>query len=338
VAEFQSCDPGPGFNFLVRTTGRLSNFQFTSAGRCAELRTVSGVGSGGRQNGVAKLTRCCPEPVRVAASGTAFSGSALEQAYSFTERSFGQLEATPENCVPDPPKDIHRLRFTAFIPANHVKAFLCGLAPPSHCLLGPPVPLPLVVEADDRDYSPDSRRARVGMEVQVDLNRATNPEARLSLRTWIEKTSVYTLGAILDDGRITPADRDETPLDCHLWHADYEATGGAYAPQAKWLDDDTIQFNISGSAGTGAAPFGLVPNFDWEFIVTLSADGSWSLRGKHNCYPAYELWLDGRQIYGFKPRGTPDGSDCLELGRCLVGLFGVEVSCNSGQPCAIDRR
>ena len=84
------------------------------------------------------------------------------------------------------------------------------------------------------------------------------------------------------------------------------------------VPNDSIVFEVAASAGYPFTPGFATPNIDFNLKITLHLNGK-SLRitinGEHNNFPAYELVVDGKVDYKYKP--TDNGPNHINLSKSM---------------------
>lgn len=77
-------------------------------------------------------------------------------------------------------------------------------------------------------------------------------------------------------------------------------------------------FKVSGATASGVA---VLPDIDYGFDLSVKRDGSASLTGCHDAYPAYRVIVEGKTIYEF--RHEPTGK--AGVVKKLAGVCDVRV-------------
>ncbi|WP_282610885.1 DUF3238 domain-containing protein [Pelagibius sp. Alg239-R121] len=63
------------------------------------------------------------------------------------------------------------------------------------------------------------------------------------------------------------------------------------------FSDDTASFKVIGETASGTR---VLPNIDYSFSMTVNRDGSATVSGCHDGYPAYSIVVEGKSVYAFK--------------------------------------
>ncbi len=71
------------------------------------------------------------------------------------------------------------------------------------------------------------------------------------------------------------------------------------------------------------------PAINWNFTLTInSAANSFALFYTHDCFPAEELFVNGKPVYTF----LPNSYDPNHIGSCLFGSGSIQSSTSGGLP------
>lgn len=63
------------------------------------------------------------------------------------------------------------------------------------------------------------------------------------------------------------------------------------------FSSESVSFSVKGETASGV---GVVPNINYEFAMTVKRDGTATVSGCHDGYPAYSITVNGKQVYSFK--------------------------------------
>ena len=264
------------------------NFEFTvrgNGGRCTRVTPTNGTQNiEGLPTADVEQLECCREDIAI--SGEYFliddPPGYSRQLPSVVPRNGS---AVPGNeCWGNSINVIAR----AFIPVNYVKdpAHLQCLVPPLYSM-----PRDILWKGDDRWFQLWPRSWR--MQQIIDQNGSVNVDPG--------ETHVYADDALAFDGRITPGDDDGVLNDCHLLHLVGLDTGMA-ARSPAWhelVSPGVHRFHLIGSGDNPVVPS---PDISWDYWIEVNTNVSprqYRLWGTHDCYPAYEIFINSDRIYGF---------------------------------------
>ena len=226
--------------------------------------------------------------------------------------ALAQNEPSNRRCRPEEPEE-STITFSAFIPGNNMSAA------PLQCLSVTPL-TGLYVKTDDRWFDPNGFTFRVRQTVTVtaDATRDPNPVRPGSARTLSHDTRLFGEGAlpVIDQG-----DEDGVPLDCHGFHRKLEPHLSGTRIWAGWSGPNTVRVQLAGNAGTRLGfPLSLEYDISWFLDIVIDATGTRptaTLLGssRHDGFPAYEIYVNGKSLYEHSPGQPPYGlSDLLKLG------------------------
>ena len=72
---------------------------------------------------------------------------------------------------------------------------------------------------------------------------------------------------------------------------------------------NAVNLTLSGETASGV---GIIPNINYRFEIALKADGTASISGCHDGYPAYRVIVEGKKVYSF-----------VHQSKDLIKLFGT---------------
>jgi len=160
------------------------------------------------------------------------------------------------------------------------------------------------------------------------------------------RSELYASDALDGDNLILPSDDDGILDDCHLLHKRTHATAFVKTAHNNTAPGSKIyqfSFQASGQDPLVPVPDGLTPNIDWKVDVQIDATTTpprWKITGSHDCYPAYEVYVNGEMIYGFMPGGVQpldETNSIFLLWNCLGINPAVKFDCSgalgTNQPC-----
>lgn len=213
-------------------------------------------------------------------------------------------------------RESFEIDLTTFIPGNHIRQ-------PFHCRQPlTNLKLDLLVRTDDRGFEQDADTYRTRQEVEVAPLESADADGLVSGPVHLTRpTRAYAEDALFDDGRITDADDDGVPGDCVLFDREAQAPIDRMNVSVQRVAEDRVVVFLSGGPGQ---PLFFPPNrpeISWSLQLLLDASGDeieYTLTGRHDGFPAYELYVGDERIYEFWPGDPPYGA------RDLAKLFPPE--------------
>ena len=197
----------------------------------------------------------------------------------------------------------YEIRLSAFIPFNNV----LGIP----CLFGDEIRLGFF-SGDDRDFDFDgSFRAQQNVTV---LPEGVGDPTKVAPTNLVGETKLYASDS-LDDSQIDPSDDDGVLGDCSLLHDRRTAPTDGMAVLITRRGEDVVEIRMTGEATNPFPDFPPSPAISWDLTLTIDVSDSsrkWDLKGDHDGFPAYELYMNRQQLYGFDPRDT---------GQTVLSLF-----------------
>ncbi|MEM7352048.1 MAG: Ig-like domain-containing protein [Acidobacteriota bacterium] len=331
------CVPGTGYYQTEATNGTLDYFQFSAPGPCASILPPGPPQPPEGQFATnVRLEQCCPETVNYSTSGTAFQTSIF--ATDFTSNDRPLAVATP-TCG----ADRFDVEVRAFIPMDHINVAPLG------CIDIAGFGKDLLVVGDDRGFDPNpplSEAATNGFRLERSVSVIPNAagcnatpgctsrgELAGTRNTKTGRSDNFAEDA-LDNapiGQITLADYDSQLHDCHLWDEFGHTTPSTNLLSVVRVDSDTVRIQSTMAARD---PIILAsPDIDWNFSLTLNDDGTYSVTGTHDCFPAFEVYVNDEWVWGYRPTT----SFFPYVGCCLSGVSPVSGSCSGSlddpSPC-----
>ncbi|MCZ6863360.1 MAG: hypothetical protein O7I42_24390, partial [Alphaproteobacteria bacterium] len=199
------------------------------------------------------------------------------------------------------------INFTAFIPADNVTGgpqfcFTFEFTPPTRRLF---------FKGDNRDFSPTSNFFRVRELVTVIPNESADPDGLKegSIQRLVKETRSYASDA-LADGKIDENDEDGIKNDCVLFHDAATASNASMSVTVTRLTADSVQVDLDG--GPSNPLLGnigqVLGSLDWDFTITIDTSTGtpeWTLTGRHDGFPAYEIYINDIEIYRRSPGPAP---------------------------------
>jgi hypothetical protein len=315
----------------LAANGFITNFGWSSSSPCVQARDLGGLVGGivteGSQvgNRAAEIEMTCCDSATLSAQiqGQVFGGNF---------NVGGEVIDTHPVCLHG---DRYDIEVRAFIPFNFV-------GPADLCTDPIGRQQTLVFEGDDRGYRADpplnfrglpSYRMQQKVSVYADklacdqgLCNATGLVPG-SFSNSTGETASYAEDALYNETPgLTIEDYDGIPFDCHLWHESGRATIDGWSTQVTRIHEKRVQVRF---IAAGANPITSIPapDIDWDITVTLDEDLSvarWEVSGRSDCFPAYEVYINNKQVAGFLP---PDGGiDRVAL--CLPAPMDITYTCN----------
>ena len=232
--------------------------------------------------------------------------------------------------------------FSAFIPANNViggpSEFCFGtiiIDPPFLDPIEVPGPRQLYFKGDDRNFNPPIASSRTRQSVTVIATESADADGLKegTLDQFVGMTRSYASDAIENNGTIDFLDEDEIADDCVLFHQAGQAlaTGTMFLTVTR-LDTNSVEVKMDGGPGNPlsavAQRFGTL---DWDFTLNIDTSGGspqWTLVGKHDGFPAYEIYINDTNIYQYDP--GPQPYEFTTQVRRLLGGLDVDVGNRSG--------
>jgi len=122
-----------------------------------------------------------------------------------------------------------------------------------------------------------------------------------------------------------PTLTDDSVLeDCFELHERATASNSGLTIAATWTSDSSVQIM---AVGEGANPlvFG-APSISYNLNITVDDSNpsapTFTLDGSHDCFPGYEVFLNGSSVYGL----LPTSSNEIIIAGCLAGIGSISPS------------
>ena len=152
-----------------------------------------------------------------------------------------------------------------------------------------------------------------------------------TIKHLVAETRSYASDA-LDDGKINKNDEDGIPDDCVLFHQSGQAGTENMLLTVTRLNMDAVEIKMDGGPANPLAIFAEgFGSLDWDFTIGIDTSGGtpqWTLTGRHDGFPAYEIYLNDTEIYRYSPGSPP--YEFLTHVRKLLGRKDVNVGNLSG--------
>lgn len=178
-------------------------------------------------------------------------------------------------------------------------------------------------EGDNRGFSfiipPKSYRIRQQATVSFDFAKYPSGVVSQSNDTGITRS--YPEDAFDGFGRLPAAARADSKLnDCVLKHRVGQAKTDQFAVKTQRLSDRLLEISLTGHAADPAVRSAkYLGTVDWDVQLTIDdLSKQYTLRGSSTCYPAFELYVNGKLIFGKLP--TSDSFANISL--CLLAKAG----------------
>lgn len=211
-----------------------------------------------------------------------------------------------------------KVSFSTFIPTNYVSG-----PPQSFCLVAPQLwppkitgPQHLVFAGDDRGFDPNATSFRTRQTVGlVPEESSSSSGVGTAPAELVGESKAYAPDALAGDNRVDPADDDAVLHDCHLLQdRGFASTSNMHVDVTR-VNAHQVKAHLYGGAGNPLVSG--APDIDWDLTLTIDTSGSkphWTLSGKHDGFPAYEVYVDGQTLYTYSPGPGPYGlGDIVKL-------------------------
>jgi hypothetical protein len=137
----------------------------------------------------------------------------------------------------------------------------------------------------------------------------------------------------LADGKIDENDEDGIRNDCVLFHDAATAEPDDMVVTVTRQTADSVQVDLDGGPSNPLIPFYGRPfgSLDWDFTITIDTSTGtpeWTLTGRHDGFPAYEIYINDMEIYRYSPGPAP--YDFVTQVRKLFPPLDVNVGNLSG--------
>jgi hypothetical protein len=194
---------------------------------------------------------------------------------------------------------IYVINSTTFIPFSYVDA-----PPEQRCGLGLLKPLYYHGDGDQRYFDPNSPAYRTRQVVKLIPEEAVEPSGfKDEPEHKIGESRSYAPDAIAD-GVVDYRDDDAVLGDCKLLHKRATASTSKMKADVTRINEHKVSVRLHGGA---ANPLLIeAPSIDWDFTITIDTSGgspAWTLKGAHDGFPGYEIYINNQRIYGRVPAG-----------------------------------
>jgi hypothetical protein len=215
----------------------------------------------------------------------------------------------------------YKVELTTFIPADHLEGpfnATCGQGRNRQRLF---------FEGDDRGFGfgASSFRSRQRVTVVADENVDADGIKDGSVENLVGETRSYAPDA-LADGQLDAADDDGILNDCVLLH-DRDTADASDMSVEPFLTPSNGIVAVLLRGGPGNPLVRPSCDIDWNLNLQLREEGgatNYVLSGVHDGFPAYELYVNGHEIYRFDPGPGPFSfADLLRL--CVFPVTVLKV-------------
>lgn len=194
---------------------------------------------------------------------------------------------------------------TAFIPSNHVACCVFDRCKIVH---------QLSFAGDDRIkrdgtviFSPSADSFRIRQSVTLSLDKEGQMNV-LKKANYVQETRSYAPNA-LNDGLINDADNDRELNDCHLLHQKHTArdTNMIISLKNNGHGKVSVHFYADVPNPLARSVFRALKTITWSFWLTIdtSVQPRLRLEGKHDGFPAYEIYVNDKLLYNHHPGKPP---------------------------------
>jgi hypothetical protein len=121
---------------------------------------------------------------------------------------------------------------------------------------------------------------------------------------------------------------DSVLHDCYEWD-DYGHASNSTMYQSYWEPGQgQMGVEFSGSIADPLTPEGFTPSVDWDVWILVNNSNpsapTYTMTGWGDCFPAWEAYIGGQQIFGY----TPPAYDITTIAMCLLGYNQIDFSAN----------
>ena len=140
------------------------------------------------------------------------------------------------------------------------------------------------------------------------------------------ETRSYAADALADN-KIDSRDEDGKANDCKLWHR----KGTASTSKMKASKTSANGVRIHGGAGNPLVPaVSIMPEITWDYTVDFGSPTrssmKYALTVKHDCYPAYEVYIGDKKVYTY----SPSSHGAASIALCLGGITPQVMTTRTG--------
>lgn len=93
--------------------------------------------------------------------------------------------------------------------------------------------------------------------------------------------------------------------DCQRYHQTHNMSADSTNVDVGRINETSVAVRFSGSVNTPLGGKSANSAIDWDLTVTLDADGSWTVSGAHDGFPAYEISINEAPVYTSTPGAGP---------------------------------
>jgi hypothetical protein len=192
------------------------------------------------------------------------------------------------------------VNFSTFIPGNYVSTPLtCSLKFPGGGRQH------LFVKTDDRWFDPLATTGRTRQLVTAIPDETIDADGfkEGTAQTVVTNTELYAQDAL----PVIDQDDIDGLNDCHLLDTIKTPVVSGVDILVVRLGPQLVRVHLRGNAGTGTAGFGRICGISWDITLDIDTSGSFPVvryQGTHDGFPAYELYINNKELYTYNP-GLP---------------------------------
>lgn len=277
--------------------------------KCSTVEDVSPDPIYGNRQGRVTLNNCCTDPLEIDTEFTLASNPGVHQQYHARLAEIRPSSSCTISCD-------HKVEIRAFIPfeAVHIES--------EGCLQ---YHMGIWVRGDNRGFS--AAPGGEGSRMEHTFCSSTGmQEFHCGESMKFAQDGMYVIDGYFADHIKPEALADPfANHDCHLMHYRGRTTPDVTLTQVASNDP---RVKIWRSVAAGAIPDDLLaPDIDWDLTVKIDENyypPQIFVTGKHDGFPSYEVYVDGKRVYGFDASINPDPTALFGWGDiavdCLVGL------------------
>ncbi|MGH7884682.1 MAG: PKD domain-containing protein [Thermodesulfobacteriota bacterium] len=222
----------------------------------------------------------------------------------------------PQNFAPNPPtsQDILGIPFRCLFPMDKIG-------------------IPRVFEGDERGFSDSTvlpNSSRVFQRIVIDSNNVTKDEIK-----GFGISRAYAEDALINDERVDSnpvsqgGDNDGVLQDCLLLDDEKQAVTNQGGNTIELIKNNNgegnVDFTLTGVAFNPVGPPLVTQPINWNVRIVIEPDTkSYSIIGTHDCFPAYELFINNNFINNFAH--MPNSHDSFTLASCLSGFSNINLN------------
>ena len=210
------------------------------------------------------------------------------------------------------------ITINTFIPANNVQQLLYGLAPSDKNDL---TDWSVVYQGDNRSLGSENGSHRTQYKLEVVPNNQLNPGDGLDddPMSDIGQTVAYDGPSSLDGPNLTDAAKKDNVLyDNYLKIDQGTASAAGLTSTSKFLGTGKLQIECKCTASNPLAIGSSWGPIKYDFTITIDNSDpdnpKYTVTGNCKAFPAYEIYINGTQVFGYDPSSTGSGPMALTGG------------------------